>query len=72
MKILYRVDRPDLSEAVLAALQEKGMKQAELARLLGMTRQYFWKVMKGQRAIGLEKVRQIEEILGINLEVGDG
>ena len=70
--IKTQIDRPDLSDRVLQAISDSGMNQAKVARALSVSRQYFHKIITGETVVSIETVRRIEEILGIDLEVGDG
>jgi len=48
-------------------LKEKKMTQKELATLLNVTPPALTRIMKGRQNISINKVRQIEKVLGISL-----
>jgi len=70
--IKTQIDRPDLSDRVLQAIRDSGTNQAKVAKALSVSRQYFHKILAGETVVSVEMVRKIEEILGIDLGVGNG
>lgn len=48
-------------------LRQKGMKQKELAELLGVSAQQVSKILKGSENLTLETIERIENTLGIEL-----
>lgn len=67
MKIWSKADRPELTEMVLGAIKEQGLSQTEVARRLGVSRQYFHRILRGKAVASSNLVRKIEEILQIDL-----
>ena len=72
MRVRYLLDKPELSDAVLQAMKDQGLKKAEVARRLGITRQYFGRILARKVVISMETLKRIEEVLGIDLGVGNG
>jgi len=54
---------------VLDALDDKGWRQSDLARELGVTRQQVSKLVKGQSDFKLSTVSQLEKVLNIQFQV---
>jgi transcriptional regulator with XRE-family HTH domain len=54
---------------VLEALRIRGMKQSDLAQLLGVSPQQVSKIVKGQENLTIETLDKLEEVLKINLLV---
>jgi len=52
---------------ILSTLKERKMTQKELAKQLGVTPQALTRIMKGRQNLSLNKVRQIERVLGISI-----
>jgi len=52
---------------ILATLKEKKMTQKDLATQLGVSPQALTRIVKGRQNLTLNKVRQIEKVLGISL-----
>jgi ribosome-binding protein aMBF1 (putative translation factor) len=48
-------------------LRKKGMKQKELAELLGVSAQQVNKILKGSENLTLDTIERIEKVLGIEL-----
>lgn len=54
-----------IRERVERRLKEMGMKQIELARRVGITKQELNAFIRGRQVISLEKLERIFEILGL-------
>lgn len=54
-----------LRERVEMRLKETGLKQVELARMAGITKQELNAFIRGRQVISLEKLEKIFEILGL-------
>lgn len=52
---------------ISSALKEKKMTQKDLAEQLGVSPQALTRMMKGRQNLTLNKVRQIEKVLGISM-----
>ncbi|MDR7130175.1 transcriptional regulator with XRE-family HTH domain [Algoriphagus sp. 4150] len=53
---------------ILDALDDKGWKQTDLAKALGVTRQQISKLVKGQNDYKLSTITQLEKVLKIQLQ----
>lgn len=56
-----------IAARILVTLDEKGMRQKDLARLLGCSPQYMNKIIKGKENLTLSTIIKIEEKLNIKL-----
>lgn len=54
-----------IRERVERRLKETGLKQVELARMAGITKQELNAFIRGRQVISLEKLERIFEILGL-------
>ena len=52
---------------ISATLKERKMTQKDLATQLGVSPQALTRIMKGRQNLSLNKVRQIEKVLGISM-----
>lgn len=52
---------------MLEKMDEMGMTQKELAKLMGCSQQYVSKVLKGQENLSLETMSKIEDCLHISI-----
>ena len=57
----------DIALAILDRLDDLKMSKAELARRMGVSRQYVNKIVKGQENLTLEQIAKIEQALGLEL-----
>ena len=68
------MNRNDLKEQLLsqivAAREEQGLTQADLASKLGVDRAYISRLETGARSIRLDALFDLADALGIDLEIG--
>ena len=63
----WRKDASEIAFRVLFKLKENGMRQTDLARILGKTPQWVNRVCQGSENLTLGSIRKIEAALGITL-----
>jgi transcriptional regulator with XRE-family HTH domain len=62
------IDRSmDIALRILDTLEQKGMSQTDLAQVLGVTRQYVSRIVRGTENLTLETISRIEHVLDIDL-----
>lgn len=52
---------------ILDVLKEKNMNQTELADKIGVSKQVMSKIIKGQKAINVEEIKKIADILTVDV-----
>ncbi len=56
-----------IAARILQALKNRGLKQADLAKLLDVTPQALTRIVKGRQNLTLQTIRRIEDVLNISL-----
>ena len=56
-----------IAAKILTSLQEKNMKQYQLAEIIGVSAQQVNKIVKGKENLTLETIAKLENALSINL-----
>ena len=58
-----------LTDAILLQVKEKGLKQKDAARMIGISSTMFSDLIHGRRSLSFEVARSIHKVLGIPAEV---
>ena len=58
-----------LTNAILSQVKEKGLKQKDAARMIGISSTMFSDLIHGRRSLSFEVARNIHKVLGIPAEV---
>ena len=58
-----------LTDAILSQVKEKGLKQKDAARMIGISSTMFSDLIHGRRSLSFEVARSIHKVLGIPAEV---
>ena len=58
-----------LTDAILLQVKEKGLKQKDAARMIGISSTMFSDLIHGRRTLSFEVARNIHKVLGIPAEV---
>lgn len=58
-----------LSDAILAQVKERGLKQKDAARLIGISATTFSDLLHGRRALSFDIARSLHKILGVPADV---
>jgi antitoxin component HigA of HigAB toxin-antitoxin module len=58
-----------LTDAILSQVKEKGIKQKDAARMIGISSTMFSDLIHGRRSLSFEVARSIHKVLGIPAEV---
>ena len=58
-----------LTDAILSRVKEKGLKQKDAARMIGISSNMFSDLIHGRRSLSFEVARSIHKVLGIPAEV---
>ena len=58
-----------LTDAILSQVKEKGLKQKDAARMIGISSTIFSDLIHGRRSLSFEVARNIHKVLGIPAEV---
>ena len=58
-----------LTDAILSQVKEKGLKQKDAARMIGISFTMFSDLIHGRRSLSFEVARNIHKVLGIPAEV---
>ena len=58
-----------LTDAILSQVKEKGLKQKDAARMIGISSTMFSDLIHGRRSLSFEVARNIHKVLGIPAEV---
>jgi HTH-type transcriptional regulator/antitoxin HigA len=58
-----------LTDAILVQVKEKGLKQKDVARMIGVSASMFSDLIHGRRSLSFEVARNIHKMLGIPAEV---
>ena len=57
------------TDAILSQVKEKGLKQKDAARMIGISSTMFSDLIHGRRSLSFEVARNIHKVLGIPAEV---
>lgn len=58
-----------LTDAIITQVKEKGLKQKEAARMIGISSTMFSDLIHGRRSLNFEVARRIHKILGVPADV---
>ncbi len=58
-----------LSDAILVQVKEKGLKQKEAAKLIGISATTFSDLLHGRRSLSFDVARNIYKVLGVPAEI---
>jgi len=61
-----------VTEALYAAMQDQGLSEADLARRLGVSRQYVNKFLAGRANISLRTLVRLAYALGLDIDITVG
>lgn len=58
-----------LTDAILCQVKEKGLKQKEAARMIGISATTFSDLLHGRRSLSFDIARNLHKVLGVPAEV---
>ena len=59
-----------LTEAILSQVKERGLKQKDAARMIGISATTFSDLLHGRRPLSFDIARSLHKVLGVPAEVG--
>ena len=68
-EVVYPISKPSLIDIIKLRMEERGLKQKDLAELLGTTTSRISEYIKGKREITLQIARQLHLQLNIDADI---
>jgi len=68
-EVVYSMSKPSLIDVIKLRMEERGLKQKDLAELLGTTTSRISEYIKGKREITLKIAKQLHSQLNIDADI---